>query len=92
MTENVKVDQNYTHRYAENAVSRCFLSVLEIMGFDFSPKNGVQNSILLISSKVLDQIKLDQIKANRILLALNPSCLQYLVGCSNRPNQKVINV
>ena len=28
----------------------------EILGFDFSPKNGVQNSILLISAKVLDQI------------------------------------
>ena len=34
-----------------------FTSVPEILGFDFSPKNGVQNSILLISSKVLDQIK-----------------------------------
>ena len=27
------------------------------LGFDFSPKNGVQNSILLISAEVLDQIK-----------------------------------
>ena len=27
------------------------------LGFDFSQKNGVQNSILLISAKVLDQIK-----------------------------------
>ena len=40
-----------------NAVSRCFTSVPEILGFDFSPKNGVQNSIFLISPKVLDQIK-----------------------------------
>ena len=51
------VDQNYTHKYAGNAVSRYFTSVTEILGFDFSPKNGVQSSILLISTKVLDQIK-----------------------------------
>ena len=30
--------------------------------------------------------------SGRICLALNPSCLQYLVGFPNRPNQKVINV
>ena len=57
MTYTVEVDQNYTHKYAGNAVSRCFTSVPEIMGFDLSPKNGVQNSIWLISSKVLNQIK-----------------------------------
>ena len=57
MTWNVEVDQNYTHKYAGHAFSRCFTSVPEILGFDFSPKNGVQNSILLISAKVLDQIK-----------------------------------
>ena len=57
MTQNVELDQDYTHKYAGNAVSRCFTSVLEIMGFDFSPKNGVQNSSLLISAEVLDQIK-----------------------------------
>ena len=57
MTQNVEVDQNYTHKYAGSAVSRCFTSVPEILGFEFSPKNGVQNSILLISAKVLDQIK-----------------------------------
>ena len=50
-------DQSYTHKYGGNAVLRCFASVPEISGFDFSPKNGVQNSILLISAKVLDQIK-----------------------------------
>ena len=27
------------------------------LGFDFSPKNGVQYSNLLLSAKVLDQIK-----------------------------------
>ena len=53
----MEVDQNYIHKYAGNAVSRCFTSVPEILGFDFSPKNGVQNSTLLISAKVLDQIK-----------------------------------
>ena len=53
----MEVDQNYTHKYVGNAVSRCFTSVPEILGFDFSPKNGVQNSILLISAEVLDQIK-----------------------------------
>ena len=47
----------YTHKYAGNAVSRCFTSVPEILGFDFSRKYGVQYSILLISAKVLDQIK-----------------------------------
>ena len=57
MTQNVEVDQNYTQKYAGNAVSRCSTSVPEILGFDFSPNNGVQNSILLISPKVLDQIK-----------------------------------
>ena len=57
MTQNVEVETNYTHKYAGNAVSRCFTSVPEILGFDLSPKNGVQNSILLISPKVLDQIK-----------------------------------
>ena len=57
MTQNIEVDQNYTHKHAGNAVSRYFTSVLEIKGFDFSQKNGVQNSILLISSKVQDQIK-----------------------------------
>ena len=40
-----------------NAVSCYFTSVPEILGFDFSPKNGVQNSILLISAEVLDQNK-----------------------------------
>ena len=53
----MEVDKNYTHKYAGNAVSRCFTSVPEILGFDFSPKNGVQNSVFLISPKVLDQIK-----------------------------------
>ena len=53
----MEVDQNYTHKYAGNAVSRFFTSGPEILGFDFSPKNGVQNSILLISAEVLDQIK-----------------------------------
>ena len=53
----MEVDQNYTHKYAGNAASRCFSSVPEISGFDFSPENGVQNSILLISAKVLDQVK-----------------------------------
>ena len=53
----MEVDQNYTHNYAGNAVSRHFSSVPEILGFGFSPKNGVQNSTLLISPKVLDQIK-----------------------------------
>ena len=53
----MEVNQSYTHKYAENAVSRCFTSVPEILGFDFSPKNVVQNSNLLISAKVLDQIK-----------------------------------
>ena len=57
MTYNVELDQKYTHKYAGNAVSRCFTSVPEILGFDFSRENGVQNSILLISPKVLDQIK-----------------------------------
>ena len=47
----------FPHKFAGNAVSRCFTSVPQISGFDFSPKNGVQNSILLISAKVLDQIK-----------------------------------
>ena len=51
------MDQNYTHKFAGNAVSRCFTSVPEILGFDFSQKNGVQYSILLISAKVPDQIK-----------------------------------
>ena len=51
------MDQNHTPKYAGNAVSRCFTSVPEILGFDFSPKNGVKNSILLISAKVLYQIK-----------------------------------
>ena len=55
--QNVEVEQNYIHKYAGNAVSRCLTSVPEILGFDFSPKNGLQNSILLIFSKVLDQIK-----------------------------------
>ena len=39
---------------------RCFTLFYvgsEILGFDFSRKNGVQYSILLISAKVLDQIK-----------------------------------
>ena len=31
-------------------------------------------------------------KCGRILLTLNFSCLQYLLGFPNRPNQKVINV
>ena len=53
----MEVDRNYTHKYAGNSVSRCFTSVPEILGFGFSPKNGVQDSILLISAKVLDQIK-----------------------------------
>ena len=53
----MEVDQSYTHKYAGNAVLRCFTSVPEILGFDVSPKNGVQNSILLISAKVLDQIE-----------------------------------
>ena len=57
MTQNVEVDQNHTHKYAGNSVSRCFTSVPAISGFGFSPKNGVQVSILLISAKVLDQIK-----------------------------------
>ena len=42
---------------AGNAVSRCFTSFPEILGYDFSPKNGVQNIILVISSKVLNQIR-----------------------------------
>ena len=53
----MEVDQSYTHKCAGNAVSRCFTSVPEILGFDFSPINVVQNSNLLISAKVLDQIK-----------------------------------
>ena len=57
VTQSIEVDQNYTHKYAGNAVSRCFTSVPEILGFDFSRKNGVQYSIFLISAKVLDQIK-----------------------------------
>ena len=31
-------------------------------------------------------------RSGRILLALNPSCLQCLIRFPNRPNQKVINV
>ena len=57
MTQNVEVDQNYTHKYAGNAVSRCLTSVPEILGSADGPKNGVLNSILLITSKVLNQIK-----------------------------------
>ena len=53
----MEVDQNYTHKYAGNVVSRCFTSVPEILVFDFSRKNGVQYGILLISAKVMDQIK-----------------------------------
>ena len=41
----------------QNAVSRCFTSVPEILGYDFSPKNGVQNIILVVFAKVLNQIK-----------------------------------
>ena len=83
----MEVDQNYTHKYAGNAVSRCFTSVPEILGFDFSPKNGVENSTLLISSKVLDQIKREwsHFVGTELLL------LAWLVGFPNRPNQKVIN-
>ena len=40
VTQSIEVDQNYTHKYAGNAVSRCFTSVPEILGFDFSRKNG----------------------------------------------------
>ena len=57
MAYDIEVDQNYIQKYAGNVVSRCSTSVPENLGFDFSPKNGVQNSILLISSEVLDQIK-----------------------------------
>ena len=57
MTQNVEVDQNHTQEYAGNYVSRYFTSVPEILGFTFSPKNAVQSSILLISSKVLNQIE-----------------------------------
>ena len=61
-------DQSYTHKYAGNAVLRCFASVPEILGFDFSPKNGVQNSILLISAKYWTKLN----GSGRILLVLNP--------------------
>ena len=82
----MEVDQNYTHKYAGNALSRCFTSVPEILGFDFGPKTGVQNSILLISAKVLNQIKREWSH----FVSTEPF-LQCLVNFPNRPNQKVIN-
>ena len=73
MTQNVEVDQNYNHKYSGNPVSRCFTSVTEILGFDFSQKNGVQKSILVISPKVLDRIKREEshfVSTEPLLLAV----------------------
>ena len=50
-------------------------------------------------TRTLIRVELDHIQkywtklkgSGRILLALNPACLQYLVGFSNRSYQKVIN-
>ena len=73
----------YSGKYSGNPFSRCFTSVTEILGFDFSQKNGVQNSILVISPKVLDQIKREGshfVSTEPLLL-----CLQCLVGFPNRP-------
>ena len=84
----MEVDQNYTHKYAGHAFSRCFTSVPDILGSDFSQKNGVQNSILLISAKVLDQIKREWSH----FVSTEPLLLAVFVGFPNRPNQKVINV
>ena len=54
MIQNVEVHQNHNHNYDGNSVLRCFTSVPEILGFAFSPKNGVQYSILLLSAKVVN--------------------------------------
>ena len=89
MIQNVEVHQNHNHNYDGNSVSRCFP---EILGFAFSPKYGVQNGILLLSAKVVNISRTKLNGSSRVLLTLNPSCLQSLVGFSNRPHQKLNNV
>ena len=76
---NVEMEKNHTHKYAGNSFSRCFTSVPEILGWDFSPKNGVQNSSMLISGKELDQIKREWtlfVSAEPLLLAVFSSFLK----------------
>ena len=88
MFSNNGVDLNCVQNYLRGAIFIRFARFCAKLGSPHSQKVGVRFMPSLISPNL--PTKLDG--NGHVLLALNPSCLQCLVGFSNRPNQKVTYV